>query len=117
MSQGSVLLDVLSSNFAKKKKKKKRKENKETKGRKSQRGFPRVDMLGFPWLLSSIKRCFKGQYLIFMCTLCVGSYLIGQKESEVPKYSSLLLKWFLKSSSSGILIPSPIHHLGSSYAK
>jgi hypothetical protein len=31
---------------------------------------------GFPQLLDSIKRCFKHCSLNFMCTLCVGGYLV-----------------------------------------
>jgi hypothetical protein len=91
---------------------KKKKERKKGKGTMARGLFPGQTclsgcaMLGFPQLLGEIKSCFKGWSLSFMCTLCVGSYLVGWKKSELPKCSSHVSKWFLKSQSSGFLIPS-----------
>jgi hypothetical protein len=65
---------------------------------------------GFFWLLGTVKGYFKSQSLNFMCTLCVGSYYFGKK-SELHKCRSHILRWFLESQSSGILIPYPNHHL------
>jgi hypothetical protein len=64
--------------------------------------------------LGAIKGWFKGQSLNFMCTLCVGSYLVCYKESESPKCNCYISMLFLKLQSLGILISFPICHLGSS---
>jgi hypothetical protein len=73
--QFSSILSLLL--FARKGKKQKREKWPET--------FPKADapqwlchpMPGLPQLLGAIKSCFKGQSLGFMCTMCVGSYLVG----------------------------------------
>jgi hypothetical protein len=73
MSQDSILFYALSFDFCKKKK-----EN----GEMARVIFPRQThpsgcaTLDFPQLLDAIKSCFKGKSLNFMCTLCVGGYLV-----------------------------------------
>jgi hypothetical protein len=70
-------------------------------------------MLEFFQLLGAIKGCFNGQSLNFMCTQYVGSYYFGLKQLQLPKGSSHVLRQFLESWNSGILIPFPNRHLGS----
>jgi hypothetical protein len=62
-----------------------RKEKKKKKGDKQSEAVPKVDMPlvavlpkpALPKPLGAIISCFKGQHLNFMCTLCVGSNLVG----------------------------------------
>jgi hypothetical protein len=54
--------------FKEKIRKKERKRERKRERKKERREMSDCAMPGFPWLLDTIKSCFKGQSLNFMCT-------------------------------------------------